>query len=62
MDEYNILNSVKPKYFKTTYPYSLVDPEKITFTQKKIKLLVKSTTADGKKTGGKEVNVVVFYG
>lgn len=41
MEVYKILNSIKPRYFKTTYPYNLVDPEKIAFTKKKVKILAK---------------------
>jgi hypothetical protein len=52
MEEYNILNSIKPRHFKTDYPYNLVDPAKILFTRNKIKLLVKQTD----KKGGKEMS------
>ncbi len=50
MKEYNILNTVKPKFLRTQYPYNLLDPKKILMTQKKITILAKSFA--NKKEGG----------
>jgi len=65
-EEYYILNTVKPKYYKTAYPYNLVDPEKIIFTQKKIKILAKSFNSkikSNQKKGGADSKMeIVFYG
>ncbi len=61
MKDYNILNTVKPKFLRTQYPYNLVDPKKILLTQKKITILAKSfSKTDGIK-GGKE-HLITFYG
>ena len=48
MDSYNILNTIKPKFLITKFPYNLVDPAKIIFTRKKISIIVKK--GGGKKT------------
>jgi energy-converting hydrogenase Eha subunit F len=45
MDEYNILNTVKPAYFRSKFPYNIVSPAKIKFTMNKINIWV----ADDKK-------------
>jgi hypothetical protein len=41
LENYNILNTIVPKYLKNYYPYTDFTPEKILFTQKKINILVK---------------------
>jgi hypothetical protein len=64
MDEYNILNSIKPKFLKTKYPYNLVSPEKILLTQKKITIMAKELSNQKKtnnKTGGDIKQQITFY-
>jgi hypothetical protein len=60
LKEYNILNSVKPKFLRTQYPYNLVDPKKIIMTQKKITILAK--TQKEKKGGAEKQTIIYFYG
>ncbi len=74
MEEYNILNTVKPAFLRTKFPYNLVDPEKIVLTQKKITILVKElnstmdatkqdpTAKKAKHGGGFIVHGITFYG
>lgn len=68
MEEYNILNSVKPGFLKPKYPFNLVDPKKIMLTQKKITILAKSlelktnTMNSHKKVGGHNGRHITFYG
>ena len=52
MDEYNILNNVKPVYFKGKFPYSIINPESIKFTMNKIVIWAKEEKKDNKKVGG----------
>lgn len=61
LKEYNILNSVKPKFLRTQYPYNLVDPKKIIMTQKKITILAKSQKKE-KKGGDERTTPIYFYG
>ena len=49
MDEYNILNTIKPAYFRSKFPYNIVNPEKIKFTMNKIVIWAKE---DNKKHMG----------
>jgi hypothetical protein len=68
MDEYNILNSVKPIIHRPKYPYNLFDSKKIIKTQKKITILVKeleSTTNQNEKNKPKQggnSRTILFYG
>jgi hypothetical protein len=41
LENYNILNTIIPRYLKNYYPYTDFNPEKILLTQKKMSLLVK---------------------
>jgi hypothetical protein len=41
MEAYNILNTIKPKFLISKFPYNLVNPEKIILTRKKISIMVK---------------------
>lgn len=60
-EEYNILNSVKPEYFKTKFPYNLVDPSKILFTANKIKMIVSNLDSKNtERTGGHSASTT-FY-
>lgn len=61
LKEYNILNSVKPKFLRTQYPYNLVDPKKIIMTQKKITILAKAQKKE-KKGGDERTPPIYFYG
>lgn len=68
MEEYNILNTIKPKFLRTKYPYNLVSPEKITLTQKKITIMAKELSSNNNpnsnkgKLGGSDVVQITFYG
>lgn len=73
MEEYNILNTIKPKFLRTRYPYNLVSPEKIILTQKKITIMAKELSSNSKsnskesnsnkgKFGGSISQPVTFYG
>jgi hypothetical protein len=65
IDEYEILNAVKPLYLRTQYPYNLVSNNQIVFTQKKITIMAKNTntTTPVKKKGGYDANhQIIFYG
>jgi len=69
---YKLLNSVKPVYFQTKFPYNLVTKDKILVTDKKIKIMVKSThntNKSGTKSGGGDnrhsahyAQPIIFYG
>ena len=68
MEEYNILNSIKPSFLRTKYPYNFVNPEKIVIMQKKIPIMVKelkakvaAVDADEEKTGGSYRVLVHYY-
>ena len=41
MEAYNILNTIKPKFLISKFPYNLVNSEKIILTRKKISIMVK---------------------
>ena len=41
VEGYNILNSLKPSYFQTNYPFDNLTPEKIIFTKNKISIMAK---------------------
>lgn len=60
LENYNILVSIVPSYFRTQFPYSTVDSEKILLTKRKIKLLVKSDKPD-KTLGGKTVKPAITF-
>lgn len=71
MEEYHILNAVKPKFLRTKYPYNWVSPEKILLTQKKITIMSKELHSDTKQLNTKPSNtnklgggdaLIVFYG
>lgn len=64
MDEYNILNSIKPAYFRSKFPYNIVDPNKIKFTMKKIEIWAKEEDKNNtQKKGGVEIySPIIFYG
>jgi len=38
---YHILNSIKPVYFQTKFPYDKITPSKIVFTKRKIEIMSK---------------------
>ena len=68
---YNVLNTVKPINFQTKFPYSIINPNKITLTKKKITIMVNkfenknSNTTDSKINnikGGGYNNIINFYG
>lgn len=62
LEYYNILNAVKPANQRSKYPYSVVDKDKIIFTQKKITIVAKELkSADRGKSGG-AVSKIRFYG
>ncbi len=63
MEAYNILNTVKPNFLVSKYPYSLVNPAKIILTKKKISIIVKQLKQSSKNEvkGGSD-NPIVFYG
>lgn len=59
IEMYNILNTIKPNYAKTKFPYNYWTPEKIFETQKIVKMISSkdkkfliSTTRAKKKRGG----------
>ena len=58
MEAYNILNTIKPNYMTTKFPYNLVNPAKVIFTRKKISIMVKKL----KKGGGENKPTIIFYG
>jgi len=60
MEEYSVLNAIKPTFSKTKYPYNLIDPAKIIFTQKKVEIMAKELSSQ--KKGGYECPPIVFYG
>ncbi len=69
MEEYNILNAIKPKFLRTKYPYNFVNPEKIILTQKKITIMAKelsskqsNSNSDKSKLGGSTPSQITFYG
>jgi hypothetical protein len=69
MEEYNILNTIKPKFLRTKYPYNLVSPEKIMLTQKKITIMAKELSPNQSKSnpnkgkfGGSIHPQITFYG
>jgi hypothetical protein len=39
---YNILNTIKPKFYQTKFPYNLYDEKKLTFTENVIEIIVKN--------------------
>ncbi len=41
IEGYRILNSIKPFYFQTKYPFNAMSPQKIIFTENKIEILAK---------------------
>ncbi len=41
IDSYRILNSIKPLYFQTKFPYDKITPSKIVFTKRKIEIMSK---------------------
>ena len=49
LENYNILNTIIPRYLKNYYPYTDFNPEKILLTQKKLSLLVKKYDKYNKK-------------
>ena len=60
---YRILNDIKPPFKRTKYPYSYWTPDKIVYTQKKIKLefskdeeFFKRPSKNKKKRGGGKLN------
>jgi hypothetical protein len=65
MDEYNILNNVKPVYFRGKFPYSIINPESIKFTMNKIVIWAKEEKKSNNKVGGGTKRVtpkIKFYG
>jgi energy-converting hydrogenase Eha subunit F len=67
MDEYNILNSIKPVYFRSKFPYNIVSPAKIKFTMNKISIWVADDTkkhvgGDVKHSSGGSITPIIFYG
>ncbi len=64
---YNTLNSVKPSYFQTSFPFNAMSPNKIKLVTGKIKLLVKNmsikhTEKSGGGTGDPPREPIVMYG
>jgi len=51
---YNILNGIKPFFKRTKYPYTHWTPDKIIFTQKKIKLVFSKDERFYKNPGTKK--------
>ncbi len=65
MEEYNILNSIKPAYFRSRFPYNIIDPKKIKFTMNKIEIWAKEEDKSNPhaKTGGSVKPIPIkFYG
>ncbi len=49
---YNTLNSIKPSYFQTKFPFNVVNPNKIKLVTNKIKIMVKDEIAREKAARG----------
>ncbi len=49
---YNTLNSIKPSYFQTKFPFNVVNPNKIKLITGKIKIIVKDEIAREKAARG----------
>lgn len=63
MDEYNILNTIKPAYFRSKFPYNIVNPEKIKFTMNKIIIWVAEDKKNYKGGAVKDETIPIrFYG
>ena len=63
MEEYNILNTIKPKFLRSKFPYNWISPEKIILTQKKITILAKEFKSNkSNKFGGNIKHSITFYG
>jgi hypothetical protein len=78
MEAYNILNTIKPNFLVSKFPYNLVNPAKIILTKKKISIIVKqlklshkqkaeggaqrSTNAETSAAFEKVDNRIVLYG
>ena len=61
MEAYNILNTVKPKFLVSKFPYNIVDPAKIIFTRKKITIIVKQLKNNKKGGDGESYPLTLFY-
>lgn len=69
LKKYDILNSIKPYFSKTKYPFSTLSDEKLIMYKKKIQILVKDIKARplkpkpasmNPKSGGSTA-MIVFY-
>ena len=59
MNGYVLLNTIKPKYYQTEYPYNSYN---ITFTKKIIDILVKTQKEkSSKKTGASELSICIYH-
>lgn len=61
-EDYKILNSIKPLYFQTKFPFNKLTPEKIQVTKEKVKIIAKQYKSSKDITGGgTKHNPIVFY-
>jgi hypothetical protein len=68
LEGYHILNSIKPAYFQTKFPYDKITANKVIFTKRKIEIMVKEYESFKKdkeskkaKSGGGS-KMIIFYG
>lgn len=60
-EEYKILNSIKPLYFQTKFPYNTLTPEKIQITKEKVQIIAKQFKNSKKITGGNNTQPITVY-
>ncbi len=59
MKGYKILNSVKPRFLQSKFPFSKLTSDKIVFTQNTVELLV--NREEEKKGGDEYIATIVVY-
>lgn len=56
---YKTLNTIKPSYFQTNFPFNLGSSNKIVVDTKKMKII--AVKLKSKITGGKKASEIIFY-